>query len=284
MLASIPFHISLLKAELGNNKKSTNAHVLVYGAIEIHALGEKGCIASNNRLAAETGYSKSRVEDVLSEMSQAGWIKVVIKNGNRLLIEPNLIIGKMQEGGFLPVGGGVPASRNIYNSLDNNNSVKDAERGDGKDKEEPPKENDNSFTSLLVATEERSDDDTIAPVVENTTFALYHQVVRHYSLPTQNKGHIKKWSNDLDVLLKPEVAQRYLRRLLERDLRLEREQEQFVPQLSTAHSILMQCAKIIQYFSRTYRTTTLSTEKSSSSESDREAEAKLMREKANEGQ
>jgi len=96
MLKHIPFYASLLGREMSNNKKSNNGMVLVYGAIEVHAMGEKGCIASNKRIADETGLSAGTVANYISELNRSGWVKVVTKNINggiaRLEIKPLLTI------------------------------------------------------------------------------------------------------------------------------------------------------------------------------------------------
>lgn len=92
MLKHIPFYASLFN--LGNNSgiKPTNGHILLYGAVETHSFGAKGCIASNKTLAEETGLKASSVSVYLSEMSKMGWIKVCMNNGQRKNIEPLLCI------------------------------------------------------------------------------------------------------------------------------------------------------------------------------------------------
>lgn len=56
--------------------KAKQTHVLVYGAIEAHSHGSKGCIASNKTIGEETGLSASRVASVISELAASGWILV----------------------------------------------------------------------------------------------------------------------------------------------------------------------------------------------------------------
>ena len=96
MLKHIPFYASLLGRTMSNGKKSNNGMVLVYGAIEVHAMGEKGCIASNKRIADETGLSAGTVANYISELNRSGWVEVVTKNINggivRLEIKPLLTI------------------------------------------------------------------------------------------------------------------------------------------------------------------------------------------------
>ena len=54
MLKHIPFYASLMGAKLYDKDTATTSHVLVYGAIEAHSMGDKGCIASNKTIANET--------------------------------------------------------------------------------------------------------------------------------------------------------------------------------------------------------------------------------------
>lgn len=77
MLKHIPFYASLLGRELADGKKANNGIVLVYGAIEVHATGEKGCIASNNTIAKETGLSAGTVANYISLLNKSGWLRVI---------------------------------------------------------------------------------------------------------------------------------------------------------------------------------------------------------------
>ena len=93
MLKNIPFYASLLNRELSNGKITKHSHVLVYGAIETHAMGDYGCIASNKTIAAETGLAYKTVTNIISELNASGWIKVNLdKNNHRTNIEPKLTI------------------------------------------------------------------------------------------------------------------------------------------------------------------------------------------------
>ena len=93
MLKNIPFYASLLNRELANGKKTKHSHVLVYGAIETHALGDYGCIASNKTIAAETGFNAGTVANIISELNASGWIKVNMdEKHHRVNIEPKLTI------------------------------------------------------------------------------------------------------------------------------------------------------------------------------------------------
>jgi len=94
MLKHIPFYASLLNRDLGATK-AKHSHVLVYGAVEAHSLGEKGCIASNQLLANETGLEVGTVKNVLTQMSKARWLQInytdSLKN-ERITIQPLLEI------------------------------------------------------------------------------------------------------------------------------------------------------------------------------------------------
>lgn len=93
MLRHIPFYATLLKRQLTEQIKATNSHVLVYGAVEAHGLGPKGCIASNKTLAEDTGLKESSVKTILSVLARAGWIEVNLdKNNHRKGIQPLMTI------------------------------------------------------------------------------------------------------------------------------------------------------------------------------------------------
>lgn len=92
MIKHIPFYADLLEYNFGD-KKPTLGIVLLYGAVEFHASGEKGCIASNKTLAKETGLKESSVKTLLSEMHKHGWIYVETDEYNhRKLITPLMYI------------------------------------------------------------------------------------------------------------------------------------------------------------------------------------------------
>jgi hypothetical protein len=225
MLSSIPFNIGLLRAELTDGKKATNAHVLVFGAVTIHDIGEKGCIASNDKLAKETGYSKQRVADVLSEMNAAGWLRVEMKDGKRIRIVPLLEIGKPQEGGFLPVRRGVLASKNIDNNIDNTptegTTAKAGDNSPNQAQEQPPKDD---------------------------VKRLFYMVVKKYQLSVLNHNHVSGWCTKLKATLGEPRAKTYLKYLLVRDLNMERKTNEFVPTLNRPLDIVDKAAKIIRYY------------------------------------
>lgn len=259
MLHTIPFHATLLRRDLGNNIKSTNAHVLLYGAIEVHDAGEKGCIASNDKLGRETGYAKGTVENRLSEMAAAGWVTVVMKDGKRIKIIPNgnITFDNASEGGFPHTGRGVPVHGNIDNSLDNNSTTYSVGKPTTASKN-------NSKSPLLFggpdekpkASSGKKEEGAAPPADPPTTRKLFYDVVKKYKLIITNHAHVKKWCDDLDSALSERfegvpLSQIYLNRLLERDLIAEQKTEDFVPTLNTPFDIVSKAAKIIQYFTRT---------------------------------
>lgn len=121
MLKNIPFYASLLEKE----EKPTIGMVLVYGAIEAHSFGEKGCIASNETIAKECGLKEKTVANAISTLNKLGWVKVHLDgNNHRLLIEPSLTIEPPSLAGeppFTVQGTPLPATRNIEYS--NKNTV-----------------------------------------------------------------------------------------------------------------------------------------------------------------
>ena len=82
MLRHIPFYASLIGKELLDGGKSTAGMVLVYGAIEAHAMGDKGCIASNKTIADECGLKEATVAVFVSVLNKNGWIKVLLDSNN----------------------------------------------------------------------------------------------------------------------------------------------------------------------------------------------------------
>lgn len=116
MLKHIPFYASLLERP----EKPTIGMVLVYGAIEAHSFGEKGCIASNKTIAQETGLKEKTVANAISLLNKYRWVIVHLDNNNhRTLIEPSLTI----EPPFTVQGTPLPATRNIEYS--NKNTVRE---------------------------------------------------------------------------------------------------------------------------------------------------------------
>jgi hypothetical protein len=137
-------------------------------------------------------------------------------------------------------------------------------------KESANEENKNTHADALKPTVDfgevegakATDKNNIAPVVDETTteepdlLALFFKVVKKYNLPPGNRGHYKKWVNELEQAVSKTWALVYLTRLLERDLREERQDDQFVPQINRPYDVLNKSTQIIEYFKRTKDTTT----------------------------
>jgi hypothetical protein len=250
MLNNISFYGSLLKRDLGKGRKSTQTHVLLYGAIEAHSKGPKGCIASNNMLARDIGISKSRTETVLSEISQAKWVTIAKdKDGKRTQIIPNGSISFECGNPPLPLTATPLAA---HGNIDIQLELQSPTEGVGKPTASTKKSN-NSPDSLVDAAS--SGEGSAAPVAgppkPPTIKALFYQVVKKYNLVITNHGHIPKWCKDLETAHGEDIAQLYLTRLLERDLVTEQGTMEYVPTLNTPFDIAAKSAKIIQYFTRT---------------------------------
>ena len=82
MITHIPFYAGLIGLDVAGTK-AVHSHVLIYGAIQFHSDGPKGCIASNKTMATETGYSEQTVANIISMLAKAGWIKVNLTEQNR---------------------------------------------------------------------------------------------------------------------------------------------------------------------------------------------------------
>lgn len=229
-LHTIPFHASLLKQPLTKNKKASNAHVLIYGAIEVHANGEKGCIASNDKIAKETGYAKQTVINRISEMAEAEWITVVMKDHKRVKITPNASITFWGNPPLPHTVTPPTVEGNIYNSIDNNPT--------GSLEEESPGTS-FSFGEDTGAITPRSGSGVVYRTTEAkpTIKKLYYDVIRKYKLPNQNnnvtKSYIKKMENDLGY----EHAAYYLEALLRYDIVSFIEVGKFVPRFNSSRDI-----------------------------------------------
>lgn len=96
----IPFYGQLMDLPLTSPgdprpKRAGQSHVLIYGAIEAHDYGDKGCIASNKTIAEETGLSVSRVASIISELAGGMWVQVNLNGiGQRTSIQPLLTLVK----------------------------------------------------------------------------------------------------------------------------------------------------------------------------------------------
>lgn len=86
----------LVNVVLFGETKSTVSHAMVYNVVESYHHMELGCIASNEKIAEETGLKGSTVAKILSQLNKAGWIKVVMKSKTeRKQILPLMIVTKI---------------------------------------------------------------------------------------------------------------------------------------------------------------------------------------------
>lgn len=93
MLKHIPFYASLLNKTFNDGSSPSTGMILVYGAIEAHSFGERGCIASNKTIAEECGLKATSVANAISALNREGWIRVELnENNHRVLITPLLEI------------------------------------------------------------------------------------------------------------------------------------------------------------------------------------------------
>lgn len=86
---------------------------------------------------------------------------------------------------------------------------------------------------------------------EDEVLKQFYLVTKLYSLAVLNNNHVRKWAENLKTSLGEKVAIAYLVRLQERDLRVERNTNEFVPQLGRTIDIVDKAGKIIDYYTRT---------------------------------
>lgn len=219
-LKLIPFYGTLVNRPLSPEKTATQSHVLIFGAIEAHSIGEKGCIASNKTIAEETGLSISRVASIISELNSAGWIEVQLgEKGNRKQIIPLSILAMRGNPPLPCVATPLASSGNIYNKLDNNRDI----------------------TPLR-------DEATTKPKAEDEVKKMFYQVVKQYNLTVLNHNHVSGWCTKLKATFNEERSKKYLKLLLVRDLNAERSTHEFVPTLNRPLDIVDKAAKIIRYY------------------------------------
>lgn len=216
MLKHIPFYASLLGRPLTDKIKATSSHVLVYGAIEAHSMGPKGCTAANALLASETGLSTSTVSARMSELAKAGWITVTLnKNNQRTKSEPNLEP-------LLPSKGGLLHSKALYK--EEGTSKEDNPSESASAVSENPEEEQSSSVYFdgpspqpTAATPSvGSPGGDLTEVAEDviTVKKLYYDVVKKYNLPKYNNTVLQGKMKDLESEVGYETAVGYLRALL----------------------------------------------------------------------
>jgi hypothetical protein len=167
MLKHIPFYASLLGRELKDGSKTTTSHVLVYGAIEAHSYGEKGCIASNALIAQESGLSLQTVKNVITGIAQIGWIKPVYTDETkqfRLRIDPLLEIQVPSPKG----GTRTPQSTPPY-SPEYGTRTPQSTRGNS------PKESSEGTASAPEKIEEPEDDIELVPEEDTVRYSAFER-------------------------------------------------------------------------------------------------------------
>ena len=126
-LGNVPFYAGLMALPV-NDKKPSQSHILIYGAIEVHHMGERGCIASNKTLGADVGVSPSRAASIVAEIAAAGWIEVIMGEKNeRIGIEPLLTIAKNGNPPSQTRQAPHANSGNIDNNIENSEKADDVE-------------------------------------------------------------------------------------------------------------------------------------------------------------
>lgn len=238
MLKHIPFYGSLLRQPLTKNKKTTTGHVLVYGAVEAHDMGSKGCVASNATLGKEVGLSASRVSSLLTDLNAAGWVEVVMDAKNqRKQIIPKVTLAipsypPSQE--QLP-----PLAADSY--IDNSKENSKTSAGAGTD---------NEPADVLTLTKDETPPVPPAPPLETTPSvrALYYRVIKKYGLPTWNNNVLKVKIQALENEIGQTDASEYLNWLLDKDYNSFN--DEFRPQLTNALDIYTKRVAITQWLKK----------------------------------
>ena len=92
---------------------------------------------------------------------------------------------------------------------------------------------------------------TEAPKEENEILKELYKTFKFYSLVIENHKHVPGMADKLREALGKTVATEYLKRLQQRDLRIERKTQEFVPQLRNWRDVVGKSAQIIDYYTRT---------------------------------
>lgn len=254
----IPFYGTLVGRQISQSgAKATHSHVLVFGAIEAHSLGEKGCIASNTTIAKETGLSTSRVASVISELAAAKWIAVILDEKNRR--KQILPLSTLATAGNPPLpdlATPLATAGNIDNNI--NNSIRRTTPSQSEDSSPKPK----TKTS---------------PKPEDEIKKLFYLVIKQYQLPVLNHSHISGWCLKLKDTLNEDRSKKYLNLLLVRDLNAERSENDFVPTLNRPLDIVDKAAKIIRYYNDTRDTVVVHGDDPSRAQREREREEEAER-------
>lgn len=123
-LHTIPFHASLFDIEVPQGMKVTNRHILLYGSIEVHSMGDLGCIASNKTFSMDTGLATIKISQYLLELKNMGWIDYSLGLDNkRSPIVPilKIVVPYHIKSDTLSLKKGHPLTKKVYreNIIDN---------------------------------------------------------------------------------------------------------------------------------------------------------------------
>lgn len=155
MLHTIPFHTSLIGKLRPNGEPVTSSHILVYGSVEVHSAGDLGCIASNKKIGEETNISSVMVSKILSDLSEMGWVKVVMDDKNhRLSIIPLMTLTLIPSD--VPPHNGLSGTHITHDYIDNildnikNNSLAKAKKGSKKKSSFVPVHDSKDINALIL--------------------------------------------------------------------------------------------------------------------------------------
>lgn len=81
----IPFYSELLEKD-----HATTSEILLYGLIEASSFTEGFCYASSDYMATQIGVSPKTIRNLLSSLSNRGWISVEVEGNKRVAITPLL--------------------------------------------------------------------------------------------------------------------------------------------------------------------------------------------------
>lgn len=119
-LESFNFYTSLIGVKLNDTLRAGLSHVVVFGSITGHAKGPRGCIASNEHISEEVGLSEGRTANIISELNQAGWIRVNL-NELRQRTSIDVMIGLHLNGNPVSQNSETPFHGNV--NIDNSKEI-----------------------------------------------------------------------------------------------------------------------------------------------------------------
>lgn len=241
-LRLIPFYASLLGESVTIGFNATQSHVLVYGAIEAHHMGPKGCIASNAALARDVGLSAGRTANIISDLASACWVDVKLNAKNqRESITPMLGLHANVNPPSRRSEAPLHADVNIDNS-----KRKQLDNSAGAVSPTTPSETFGEKEEKGSAQKEESDEPP-------TILALYYRVITKYKLPAWHK-QVPQRAKDLEAEMGYDAAAKYLN-LLHMHVDYQAIEGEFKPELAHANDIYGKRMKIMAFLKE--RTATL---------------------------